>query len=657
MDKNSFPIKAQDFVNYLSKADRWLNRVVWKPKPGILNDAEVDSGAPKFIRTDFSDTPEYNFSLIKFAQDMSQHKILFSDEIQFLLTRLRKAIALGIHMNVLYTKNSGLDTLSNQKNTPGGLSDAQITEFRDKLRTSSMISVYTLARYMCYELGQYRSDELDGISLRFDGIPEIESRNINQALDCQIFYLCMYLIESKRVKSGLEAIKMALLYFRAFLEDSSLQAESLKYVEPFTSNCYQLDGSDFELNGFNGNIDGPAISIEFNRISFDDIVGNKEAKHKARRLALRLCCYDPLSRKNPMMVLGALPRLRSGFGDPGTGKGMQISATATLLNELVPELVGIPFLFHPMPQSMVDSYQGNSGKKMHDWLKLFRDPTRIVYGPIDDAEQNLTDRSRKDCSAGQLELVQEFLPGVEGPTAIWHGNAVMEVFSNLPEKLDPAVLSRIQDRFELRGAISWEDFIDMDYLWLKRYEKIDPEFAKELVAMSDPQGYRYLDAQKLLGSLSELEQIQDPENEDLLKIFHQVEKEYQVSERMYFAKLYELIKIKWPSFSPRDQRNIQNAVNERVYDFDFPDEWSEDPSLFFRANAEDNFQHKMLMIGELAKENMGRYSFAEVWRQEVIRYLDTWLLIEERGRERAIAELVEDYSRSEEARKRLNKNQ
>ena len=50
-------------------------------------------------------------------------------------------------------------------------------------------------------------------------------------------------------------------------------------------------------------LQGTAKSVEFNKIKFEQIVGNRDAKHFARRLTERLLSYDFTAKKNPFQEL------------------------------------------------------------------------------------------------------------------------------------------------------------------------------------------------------------------------------------------------------------------------------------------------------------------------------------------------------------------
>ena len=102
-----------------------------------------------------------------------------------------------------------------------------------------------------------------------------------------------------------------------------------------------------------------------------------------------------------------------GYGIPGTGKSMLIAAIATRLKKHCDELE-IPFLFHPMPDTLISTFQGGSAEKMVKWMKPLQDPTKLIFAPIDDAENNLQERTAQGVSAGVKEVIGVFLRYTEG---------------------------------------------------------------------------------------------------------------------------------------------------------------------------------------------------------------------------------------------------
>lgn len=638
------PIEPQHLEPFNERADRLLASVKWAPRSPYPWAAPASPSSTSWRESTTPAPAPEELSLLRFARALSGNSVLLTESLNHALTVVHRALRIGMHLSRLYTRFSGLDQLVSL-NERGGLTDAQKSEFRSKYQTASAIAIFSAAYYVVWELGTYKAEELGGVKVDFAGIPEVSLQDPVRAVDCLLFYYAAYLEKSGAVRTDLDLLRMTLLYFQAAVDEIKLREESLRFVEPFTSQTYRLQNSEFALNGFKVELNSPESSIEFNRVELSDIVGNRDAKHEARRLVSRLLCYDLQSKRNPVFDLGGLSPVSLGYGEPGTGKSMLISATATMLADYCKELQ-LPFLFWPMPDTVVSTYQGGSAERMMAWMKPLKDASRIIYAPIDDAENNLEERTRPGVSAGVREVIGVFLRNTEGAYAVNRGNTLIQLFTNLPDQIDRAVLSRINSRFYIGGARTRADFLDQDYLWLKKYRTIESAF----VAMHDPSDYPYLSEQALLGSLSQLGALKpSPEHPALAKIVASALAKRKLEEHAFFGELYAALKASFPYFTSRDVRNIQRAIDGRIMDFDLPDEWFSSPEQFFKRSYDD----KRGLLVELMKQNMRGLTLAEIRYEESIRYLNNMIRIAEEGRERRVQAMAEELSLRREAETRF----
>jgi hypothetical protein len=273
-------------------------------------------------------------------------------------------------------------------------------------------------------------------------------------------------------------------------------------------------------------------------------------------------------------------------------------------------------------------------------MSATRDPTHIVYAPIDDAENNL-DRTRQ--GGGGRPRGDRRLPEHRGRVRRASRQLRHRALHEPPDQIDRAVMSRIVQRTYIGGAKDWHDFLDQDHLWWKRYRDLDPAF----VTLADPPDYAYLAHQRQARSLSEVVQHADrPTDAAIRTIFERVLERHEPSGHAFFAQLFAAVKAEFPYFTSRDLRNIQRAVDGRIMDFDFPPEWLANPETFFRAA----YDRKVAMIRELMRGNMGGLSFGDIRLQEAIRYLDNMVRIADAGRRRRIAEAAEQLAIQTEAR-------
>ncbi|MDQ8181382.1 AAA family ATPase [Pelagicoccus sp. SDUM812005] len=649
-DSSHLPVTEQDLSKNLDHANALLTKVSWKPKAPSSGSAPKSEEGRWRPSTDYSSpASESSVSLVKIAKHVSKDPLLLTDNVNHTLTVVRRGIMLGLHIARAYGQAAGLERLV-QQNRLGRLTQAQQTEFYDKHHASSAVGLFSASAFIRWQLEQFESEELAGKVMEFPGIPEVDLSNPLKSMECAVFYFGSMVQSSGIVNTDLDLVKFASLYFEAMAEEVRSRANSLRHCEFFTEVSYQLEGSEFVLEGFADMASASVATVEFNRVRFDDIVGNRAAKHEAKRLAQRLACYDPAVGRNPFMELGSMSLVRMGYGKPGTGKSLQIAATATLLDEYCQKL-GLPFLFWPLPDNLISTFQGGSAERAVSWMKRIQDPDKVIYAPIDDAENNFEERSRQGVSAGVREVIGVFLRYTEGAYAIRRGNAVLEFFTNLPEQIDRAVLSRVQARFPINGAESREDFLDQDHLWWRKLESIREGF----VAMKDPADYEYLSAQSSFASLGDLEKTQEQElglnDERLASRLASLETEHQVGEQEYFAKLYQGVLEVYPFFSSRDVRNIQQQVSNRITDFDMPDEWFEDTELFFGQS----YERRVEMLRDLMRENMKGLSFSEIRQREVFKYLNSLAEIANADREREIERLMHSMEYQGEAARRLER--
>ena len=644
------PIIEGDLAKQRVSASGLISKVDWTPRVQL---AKMGSAASEFQagarvwRPSITTTPNREeLSLIKVARSLSQDPNLMSENANYVLLAIREALCLGLHLGQQYFKASGVLELQTLNST-GRLAEAQKAEFSAKQNTSSAITVFSAAAFLAWRLGSYKEDKVAAVSVDFHGLPELDLSNPMLAVKCFLFYLTAYLDPDKTglVKNDLTMVKMALHYSNAVLAEMKMRAAALKYAEPFTEVSYQLDGTDFVVAGFDVLRHTVATSAEFKHLEFGEIVGNREAKHQARRWASRLACYDLKTKKNPFVELGGTQSVGMGFGKPGTGKTMLISATATEIERLC-RLVGIPFLYWPLPDNVVSTFQGGSAERMADWMKRFGDDDKVIYGPIDDGENNLEDRTRQGVSAGVREVIGVFLRGTEGASALQRGNTLLPIYTNLPEQLDKAVLSRVQVRSPINGAVTEHDFLDQDHLWWRRLKQIDPGF----IEMIDPRDYEYMSDQALLHSLVESGQtVTELSDERLREVLAAVRERYEVKEHAFYGALFVAVAKVYPNFSSRDVRNIQQAVQSRIIDFDLPEDWLENPEKFYHQA----YDVKLEMLKSLMRENMKRLSFADIRHEETLRYLNAMATIASADRERRIEQTIESVQIQVAAERRL----
>ncbi|NNC94436.1 MAG: AAA family ATPase [Chitinophagales bacterium] len=637
-----FPIRDENLNEFKDEVTAYLKSVSYSPDSRKVEKDGIDLSFLIHSKT-LGVGQEDEISILKNAVRISDDRIILSNTVNFIINALRDGLSIGRYLSELYKKSSGLETLV-KRNKEGSLHQSEQPEFHDKLETQSAIYLFTSAYYIVWRLNDYRSDEVSSINIEFGGVPEISVSRPSNSVQCMLYYYGAYLERSGSINNELEMLKITQVYFERMIEEIHLRKDAFKYLSFFENNHYKLEHSDFIIQGFESGFSSSVHSVTFNKIRMEEIVANREAKHMFKRFAERLLCHDFEEGRNPMLELGGLPSITMGDGRPGTGKSMLIAATATFIQEKA-DWLGIPFLFWPLPDNIISTYQGGSAERAIEWFRPMNDAHKIIFAPIDDAENNLEDRTRRGVSAGVREFIGVFLRSTEGAYAVNYGNKMVSLFTNIPDQIDRAVLSRVQYRVPIDGAKDVIDFIDQDYLWWSKYEKMMPG----LIAMKDPK-YKYLSGQQELNSLSESYtddfKFTQPGVEE---VFREVSQKVNPDEQDFFGKFYDRIQDRYQFFSSRDLRNIQKAVDARLIDFDLPEAWWESPETFFKQD----YENKLRMLKELMIENMKDVSFKDIRLQEALFYIDTAVRINESGIEREIAETAKEMHIRSEASERL----
>ena len=652
MEHNStFPIKKNELDVLRDEASSYLKSIQWQQSQRAKNrdkDAKDESILLYLSRANHGSSAaitSVSKTILALKKRLLPDSVAIPLYLNQTLYAVQEGITLGIWIKDNYYDASGLSSLNERKST---LDSNGKRAFESKMHTATAFMLFASAYHILYNLKPHASDDLSVMKQKFAGIPEVSLLSPLKGISCSLFYYDKYLGHPEIIKSDKDVIDFTVVYFEALMDEIQLRKSTLEYRETIEDRTYKLENSEFAISGWSTIFSGTAVSIEFNKVQFEQIVGNRDAKHFARRLTERLLSYDFEAKKNPFQELGGFMPVFMGYGIPGTGKSMLIAAIATRLKKHCDHLE-IPFLFHPMPDTLISTFQGGSAEKMVEWMKPMQDPSKIIFAPIDDAENNLQERTVQGVSAGVKEVIGVFLRYTEGAYAVNYGNSSIGLFTNLPEMLDKAVISRVQGRFKIDGARTENDFLDQDHLWWSRLEKTMPDF----INMQNPSDYQYLQDQGLAKSMGDiLSSVEKPSEERVLEIYDRVEATHQTDQHEFFAMLYKEIQKVFPFFSSRDVRNIQSAISLRLTDFDLEQDWFENPDIYFKKEYETKFN----MLQELMKSNMKGLNFSEIRRQEVVRYLDNVATIADTDFKRKVEARINQINIDLEARKQFDES-
>ncbi len=647
---NVLPISKDEVAKRFKDIGGWIEKLSFKPKSDEGRTSMISPELLRLLQESSAATGTSmggeSVSILNNLKRFGDGMDLLTENANVVANTIKYGYSLGFIVLGMYDKASGQANLRQIKSV-GTLNDQQIAEFDQRNVTGGAIALFISSYYIVWKLMQYKNDTAGDRVIPDLHLPEFTISNALQAAKFSLYYFGKLSASEQVVPDDVALIKFTIEYFTLILDELDLYITSLKYTEEFENRNYKLEDSEFVIRGFERNFNAVVVVKEFKKVKWEEIVGNRDFKHAQRRLIQSVMCYDLIKKMNPMVELGGARTLTLGKGPAGTGKSLAIAATATEFQERCTDLK-IDFLFNPFPKAVIDEYQGKSAKNVAQWFQSLRDYKKIIYGPIDDAENVFLNRSSRSASEGVRGVIAETLTATEGAEAVIHGNYALQSFTNRAEDLDPAILSRHQTRTEIAGAVTWQDFLDQDFLWWSNYNKYEDGFVK----IMSPKDYVYFTNQKLLASLSELyanSADMIPQHETVRNIFIDISKQFNPEkEDEFYGRFYEAIKKSFPFFTSRDLRNIQMAISERIMDFDFPSEWMKDNGLFF---AKD-YDTKKKMLIEQMKVNMKDLSFLTIRRQEAIKYIDATVIINETQFETKVKEQLEQMRIINEARRR-----
>jgi len=642
MDKgNMYKIEVDSLEEFTGIVDALLKKTDWKSsRLSSTSGSNLDTAHALM-----TGGVKRELSFAQTCLNTSSKGFAMTEGINKVYLTIRQALLVAAKISGLFDKASNLDTMRKES----GISESRQSEFRDKGSTSAAIFAFVTAYFVVHELSTYHDDELEAIQMEFEGIPELDLTSAPLTRKCMLYYYVAYLSETGRVTDENTFIKMTLLYFQGIIDDILARKNSLKYLDIFADTSYKLEDSEFSVHGFEMNVPGHVVHVEFNRVEWGEIVGNHESKHAAQRSIAGLMCYDPVTQKNPMKELGGFFRTKLTYGPPGTGKSMEIAAVATDLGDRCKDL-GIPFVFHPFPDNIISTFQGGSAERAIQWFKpILHDPGRIIYAPIDDSENNLQNRTDQGVSAGVKEVVGVFLRSMEGAYAVDHGNNLVNLYTNNEELIDKAVLSRVQGRTFMGGAETLEDFLDQDFIGIiKHFEKVLPEF----VDLRQPKKYKYMSAQILSDRIAEAYAQKAETN------VYKVKKALELTQKICDPRDAEFqptldihMKAEFPNYTSRDKRNIHSAIKARSMDFDLPSEWMKDHGLFFSQD----YDTKLNMIKDVQRDFLKGKKLSDIYLEEAVFYFDNMAKIADKVFESKVVAMIEQQKIAAEVQRRLSK--
>ncbi len=634
-------INEEKLKEYGQIAKSLLNSVKWIPKddkPKAVATGYLQAAAP-------SSPSAQDIKLAELIRAFGNADSDFpSDSAHNILSALRQGIRIGGYVSAQFARSSGMEQLAKANGT-NELPLTKQAEFRSKIMSTAAIRIFVFAYYVAWKLSRYESEKLVSSTITCPSLPEINLMNPDKAMNCSLYYLGRFLGDGTMVRTELDLVKATIVYCETLMGELQKLKDSLEFTDTFTGVNYKLQNEDFVISGFTSNLSAQDSPIECSRVEARDIIGNEIAKHAVRRQIEFMMAYNPKTRRNIFFDLRLMSKMRLFFGTTGTGKTQTARYSITYLLDVCKAL-GRQVNVLEVP-NVISKMQGETSINMHNFWRKFFNPEILTYGYSDDADSKFLSRTNATASEGSKQSVEATLSETDGVKSTWCGGGYFDYFTNNPDLLDTAILSRTDEKVPVNGAQRYEDFMDFDHLREEAIRAIDPNF----IQMTDPAGYVYLAAQQQLTSLSQAYgDYREPKEPAIKEVYERVLEQHDPSTQEFFGQFYLGVQKRFPLFNLRDLNNISTAIGRRLGDIDLPKEWLENPELF----CDKPYEEQKPIVLELMQGNMRGLKYWEIRLQEAIRYLDAMAQISERVKRREIEEMAESIRRRNAAIELVN---
>jgi hypothetical protein len=577
------------------------------------------------------------FSLSGRINEISPRDELFTDVEHSVLRVLRRAVQVYLQIYGYYEEASGLDRLKTE-NRDGRLSERSEPELLEKIEAASAASLFALCGFTLAALRSAARDVADDGAIDLPAPDAFPLGSQTEALHACLHHFHAAIDAHARDDASLvRAVTQAARQQAARL---AAMAGSLQHLEFFTRYHYRIEPEDVLVAGFELPDEHLRSDIEVQRKRPEDVVGNHVAKLEASRIAQRLVCYDTERQANPFVDLGGFVFSFIGDGSPGTGKTTLIQMVVTLLQDYS-EVAGLPLRYQNFSVDEISDYQGRSGQNAKRFCRAIMDPRVVGFGTVDDVDQVCGNRNDRNASAGQLEVTGVLMQELGGANTVIRGNASFGLFSNYPEKVDAALRQRTQARFQVDGPETHEDFTDLLHLLLSG--SCDLPLGGGYEPLATQQIRRVIEQKYGEHATPSSAALREVLGETLSRTAAGALSSW----RDFGGYLYAL-KRNDPRFTGRAVKNIADAIQSRMMDFDLPAEWLEKRTVFF----DQPYEARVAMIAELRSEIT-----PEIVLQEINRYSDSEARYSEAADERELEERTRQIELDARARQAAAQNE
>ena len=543
------------------------------------------------------------------------------------LNDLRRAVAIALAVAENYGEATELAAMK-RDNLQGALGDDRKAAFSELLTAEALVTLSVFANATSFLLSPHASEATADIG----EVEEVLTDNGQLALHGALWELDQ---ELSALAEEEKLVATVMAFCEKLMEKVSLRAQNAGRLDAFHNASWKVEADDLTIAGFT-----PARAAKGSKLTMsfkkpNEVVGNHIAKYQSMKLAKMVMAYDFERKLNPFAELGGFIFTFMGDGKPGTGKTTLIQMMAGLINDYC-QVAGYPFRYQNLSTDNIDSYQGKSGQNAKAFINNVLDPNVIGFGTIDDIDQLAGKRGDRQSSAGQLEITAVLMESFAGANTVVRGNCTFGMFSNYPENVDDALRQRAGARFLVDGPQTRDDYIDILSLLMGKNHDIP---------VGDHELFSAQEIKKAVAA--SFEGHGKPHEEGLLRVWDQTET--QIGKLDTIAKLGTYLKAIQEAderFTGRAIKNITDAVKVRAMDFELPDEWMENPDLFLFKD----YNTKLAMISDMRQPIT-----VDMVVQEINRYADSEFRYADKSDEVAIENMVRDFGRNEEAKRRYLK--
>lgn len=498
--------------------------------------------------------------------------VILSKNSHDLLLNIRRGLGIFYAMFHTYENSSNLSELK-RINLLNQLTETQKVEFAEKLKTNCLISLFSFVSFVLSKYNEYEN-------LPIDYVNKLIIQSKEQTIDT-----CLEeLIQVIETSIDEEELVNKILSYLSILKNKLIElSKNYNYLDFFTSVDYYVEKDDFTISGFNhGGLKTKKIEMSFKKP--EEVIGNELAKSQSLKLIKQLMSYDFTIEKNPFVELGGFPFTFLGDGKPGTGKTTLIQMIAGKLNEYC-EIAKYPFRYENFTADGIDSYQGKSGQNMKNMINRILDPKVIGFGTIDDIDQIAGKRNDKNSSSGQQEVTAILMESFSGANTIVRGNSTFGMFSNYPENIDDALRQRSGLRMLIDGPQTLEDYTDIFYLLLGKNHNISLGEYKPFITQNLQERIKKTRMDYLI-----------PKEKTIIEAYNKTIKITKGIKTIkdigiYLKQIQEIDN----RFTGRAIKNITDVIKTRVMDFELPEEYFTNPSIFLKQD----YNVKLNMIKDL----------------------------------------------------------